>query len=546
MSRSIVRCLALAFGFSLLLGFSPRVVRSAEDAQQVAKQIDTLLAEELFSALPTEQRASLADDETFLRRVSLDLTGHVPRREEVIAFSLDPDPDKRAKLVDKLLAEPRFGENWGNYWRDVIYYRRTEDRALVASSVTGSYLAEQFNQNTSWAEIAKPFITAEGDVLEDGRTGLIMAQAGLPEETVAEISRIFLGIQIQCAQCHDHPTDRWKREQFHELAAFFPRVAVRPDMSGERRTFLVTVTDSPFNFRANDNNRFRGTPEHYMPDLENPSERGELMQPVFFVTGENLQSGARDAERRGQLAEFLTAPTNPWFAKAYVNRMWSELVGEGFYEPVDDIGPDRECSAPKTLDALAVAFVDSGHDAKWLFRTITATEAYQRESQTRRTPDETPMLANCAQRLRGDQLYNALIAVLGIDERFTMNRGPRGPYGGFGGPRTVFNLTFGYDPSERRDEVAGSIPQALAMMNSPFINQSISAQRYSGLGKLLLDVKDNEAVTIELYLRAVSREPSDGELKTCLAYVAEVGDRNEAFEDILWSLINSTEFLHRR
>jgi hypothetical protein len=464
----------------------------------------------------------------------------------VIAFTLDPDPDKRVKLVEKLLAEKRFGVNWGNYWRDVIYYRRTEDRALISSNVTANYLAEQFNQSTSWAEIAKSFITAEGDVLEDGRTGLIMAQAGQPEETVAEISRIFMGIQIQCAQCHDHPTDRWKREQFHELAAFLPRVAVRPDMSGERRTFLVTVTDSQFSFRGANNNRFRGTPEHFMPDLNKPGERGKQMQPVFFVTGESVRAGTRDAQRRGQLADFMTAPTNPWFAKAYVNRVWSELVGEGFYEPVDDIGPDRDCSAPKTLNALAVAFVDSGHDSKWLFRTIMATEAYQRESQSRRTPDETPLLANCAQRLRGDQLYNALVTVLGIDERSTMGRSSGGPYGGFGSPRTLFNLIFGYDPSERRDEVAGSVPQALAMMNSPFINQSITAQRYTGLGRLLAEVKNDEAATVELYLRALSREPSESELKTCLAYVKEIGSRNEAFEDILWSLINSTEFLHRR
>jgi hypothetical protein len=367
---------------------------------------------------------------------------------------------------------------------------------------------------------------------------------GETSDVTAEISRIFTGIQIQCAQCHDHPTDRWQRTQFHELAAFFPRVAVRPKRMAMPATFEVTSADNAPRVRR-PNAPGRGSREHYMPDLNNPSAQGTLMQPVFFVTGEELASGLTDTERRETIAGWITSRDNPWFAKAFVNRMWSELVGEGFYEPVDDIGPDREVTAPKTLDYLAVQFAANKHDIKWLISTITATAAYQRESRSRRGPEETPMLANVSQRMRGDQLYTAITSVLGTPPALAGGRGGR--FGNNRDPRAPFNALFGFDPSVRRDEVAGSIPQTLALMNSPQLATGISSSRRGTvLGKLLADEQDNEAVAVDLYLRTLSREPTDDEVKTCLSHVNGAGSRSEGFEDILWALLNCAEFMHRR
>jgi hypothetical protein len=282
-----------------------------------------------------------------------------------------------------------------------------------------------------------------------------------------------------------------------------------------------------------------------MPDLDNPAAQGTLMQPVFFVTGQELSPGLTDSERRQSIAAWLTSNDNPWFAKAIVNRIWSELVGEGFYEPVDDIGPDRESTAPATLDYLAAQFSANQHDIKWLIRTVTATSAYQREGRSRRGPEETPMLANVSQRLRGDQLYTAITSVLGTPPALAGARGGR--YGNNRDPRAPFNAIFGFDPSVRRDEVAGSIPQALAVMNSPQLAAGISSSRRGTLlGKLLADEQDDEAVSVDLYLRTLSREPTDDELKVVLAHVKDAGSRSEGFEDILWALLNSAEFMHRR
>jgi uncharacterized protein DUF1549/uncharacterized protein DUF1553 len=519
-----------------------------DNVAEVALKVNQTLRSEVPYANAAKAAPSRIDDERFLRRVSLDIIGRLPTPEEVTAFAFDPAADKRAKIVTKLLANPLYGENWGRYWRDVILYRKTEERAdgLVGRPLE-EYLAAGFNANHPWSQVATEFITATGDATQNGACALIVAQQGQPEETVAEISRIFLGVQIQCAQCHDHPTDRWKREQFHELAAFFPRVAARRILTPDRRDISVTVNDGPERAfgRRPMMMRFQGTAEHRMPDPKNPQSEGKLMQPVFFATGDKLPVGTKDADRRGSLAKWTTEKENPYFAKAFVNRLWSELTGEGFYEPVDDIGPDRHATAPQTLDYLASEFANTGYDIKWLLRVITATELYQLPSAPRRGPEDPPMQHNVSQRLRADQLFENLLLVLEASE-------PAGPLrvgGGFparfGGPRQQFATAFGYDPSERREDVAHSIPQALSMMNSPIIAGALRGNGNTMLARKLTAIKDNPALVQELYLKVLGREATSSELTTCLAYVKQVGSRTEAFEDVLWSLVNSAEFLHR-
>jgi hypothetical protein len=524
---------------------------------ECAAQANELLSHELASlagepgtdSSDARAIAGPANDATFLKRAYLDLIGELPTPEEVTEFSFDPSADKRDRLVVRLLADERFGANWGRYWRDVILYRRSDDRALLASAALESYLTGHFNQGTSWDKIAQSFITATGDVRENGETAIFIGQMGETAETTAEVARIFLGIQIQCAQCHDHPTDRWKREQFHELAAFFPRVEIRPVARGTgQRSFELVSVDRDRPGRRPGNIR-RAESEHRMPDLNDPTAEGTVMTPTFFLTGRQIDLGTPDLERRTLLANWITGERDPWFARAFVNRMWSELVGEGFYEPVDDMGPDRACSAPETLDLLATQFRANGFDVKWLFRTIASTEAYQRESRSRREADELPFAANCSQRLRADQLYNSLTTALGVSTLGGGGRGRRGggPRYGMGAPRSIFSFAFGFDPSEPREEIAMSIPQALALMNSPTINRSINAHDTgTALGGMLADGATDKAIIVELYLRCLAREPNPNELETCLDHVGQTPDRAEALEDIQWALINSTEFLHRK
>jgi hypothetical protein len=535
----------------ILIGLIASVSMASDGLEQVAAKVERLLREEVPFASAGKAAPQPIDDEYFLRRVCLDVLGRLPTPDEVTAFALDPAHNKRSKIVDKLLSDPRFGVNWGRYWRDVIMYRKTEERQqFLIGLPLDSYLADAFNSNKPWSQIATEFITAQGGANENGACGLIVAQQGQPEEIVGEVSRIFLGVQIQCAQCHDHPTDRWKREQFHQLAAFFPRVASQPSRPDQNRQMLpeitVTVTDRAplFGFRGPTNMRFRGTLEHRMSDPKNPQAEGTVMQPVLFATGDSLPIGTSDAERRGSLAKWITKPENSYFAKAFVNRLWAELTGEGFYEPVDDIGPDRQATAPRTLEYLAGEFTASGYDVKWLIRVITASELYQLPSAPRRGPEDPPMQHNVAQRLRADQVFDNLLQVLEISEP-----APPGMVAAVrlapNAPRRQFTTAFGYDPSARRDEVQGSIPQALAMMNAPLIAGALRGSGNTMLARNLAAINNDAALVQELYLRVLGREPSTREQTTCLQFVKDVNNRTEAFEDLLWSLLNSAEFLHR-
>lgn len=516
-----------------------------QSSRDVARQVDQSLVAELFQS--QTDVAEPCDDATFLRRAWLDVVGDIPTPEHTIAFTLDPSADKRERLVRQLLADPQYGVNWARYWRDVILYRRIEERALIAANALEADLSQKLNENVAWDKIAAAFITATGDVRDNGSTAIIMAQEGRTEETTAEVARIFLGMQIQCAQCHDHPYDRWKREQFHELAAFFPRIGVRPVRTATTRSFQVVASDRQFRFGKNDNGN-RPMPEHFMPDLEDPAAPGTQMQPKFFLTSAKMPVGTRDADRREMLSKYLTR--NEWFAVAAVNRMWSELVGEGFYEPIDDVGPDRTARAPETMKILAQGFRDSDYDMKWLFETIMATDAYQRQSRPRASDDDhVPFAATVPQPLRGDQLYNALLSALDMPEATAKRPGRGGAGGGLNGqqrdPRTQFNLTFGYDPSDPRESISSSIPQTLAMMNSSQAAGGLRANR-GFLAGMLKEIKDDDELFTELYLRTLSRQPSDDERARASAYLDEVGNRRQAIEDLAWALVNSAEFRHRR
>ncbi len=538
-ARICCRRLVTVVSLAVLSAVGPVTARAdqAPDPAQMAQRLDQQLQAELPQYASVE--AGRCNDETFCRRVTLDVAGRLPTVEELSLFALDPGSDKRRELVRQLLASPEYGRRWGRYWRDVVFYRSSDVRALRAAGAFEDFMADRLNRNEPWDRIVREILTATGEIHLDGATGLIMAQLGEPEPVAAEVSRIFLGIQIQCAQCHDHPTDRWKREQFHHLAAFFPRVRVRPVAAAGGRSFLVMSVDRPLRLRGR-----RVKIEHFMPDLDDPQAPGKLMRPEFFLTGQSLPVGTPDQQRRRRLADWMTSKQNPWFAKALVNRMWHELVGRGFYEPVDDMGPDRQPTAPKTLELLAQGFRDADYNLKWLVETICLTQAYQQAVHNPQSSqsEEVPFARGCPTRLRPDQLLTTLQQVLLVELQATPRR--RGGFNARAAQRR-FSLTFGFDPSVSQDQIEGSIPQALFLMNSP-ITRAMTARPGSMLAQLLRQYPDDAEAVEELYLRCLARRPRQSEKQKALAYIRRVGDRAEAFEDLLWVLVNSTEFLYRR
>ena len=526
----------------------PDAWRSAPHKPLTPAEVDELLARELKSDKLTP--SPLTTDEQFIRRATLDLTGKLPLPADVEEFVADKEPAKRSKLIDRLLASDEYPRHWARYWRDVLVARATSERVKRTGLALRfeDWMMGELKANRSWGDIAHEIIQANGELRfdnTDAKNGDLFFMfshegADAANERAAEVSRIFMGIQIQCAQCHDHPSDIWKRNQFHELAAFFARTRERP-IRDQQRLVGFALFSTP-----------RG--EHEMPDKDDP-KKTTTIHPKF-LTGETINHGLEDLERRKALAKFVTSRDNYWFSAAYVNRIWGDLMGQGFYQPVDNMGPLQEATYPNLLVRLAASFKATNYDEKALFRLIMNSQAYQRQIRLGdQSNDHLHFAGSYPTRLRADALWDSLVGALGPlqPERPGMGMGGAGGKGPMPGPfmrrfglEGIFQATFGFDPSTKSDEVEGSVPQALMLMNNPAINNRMRAGGNTVLEKILTSYPDNDEAIKMLYLRVLARKPTANEAETCRKYIAEVGKRNEAFEDILWTLTNSAEFQTKR
>ena len=272
------------------------------------------------------------------------------------------------------------------------------------------------------------------------------------------------------------------------------------------------------------------------------------MEPTFFVSGDGLPLGSSDQDRRQFLADAFTTPDNLWFARAFVNRVWTEMVGESFYpqSAVDDIGPDRENVAPQTLDLLGNAFVASGYDVKWLFETIALTDAYGRKSESRRSDAPLPFAANHPRRLQSFELFAALAQAAAVPARVRSgNAGRGGSSGGRRVPQALFDRAFGFDPSLPPERIETSIPQTLQLMNGKIIQRFIEGRHPGSVSQLCRSSMDDGQMIDALYLRCLSRTPSRIERSLAERQIRRANSREEGLQDLLWALINSAEFLYR-
>jgi hypothetical protein len=534
MTHRLLARLGCAFSVGLfLIGPSLALGAGRPDERDVARRVDDALTRAAGPALPAPPRA---DDEAFLRRASLDLTGKAPTPDELKAFLADPAADKRARLIDRLLSGEAYAVNWGRYWRDVLTYQTPASGNYLRWQLFDAWMVEQIRKNRPWDQIVSALLTAEGVNDECAPVNFLTALYGNPVEIAATTSRVFLGVQIQCAQCHDAKSEPWKREQFHELVAFFGRARLvqHKDVGDKRGT--------PYAIEG------RADGQYTMTDKKDPS-RLIAMTPRF-LTGDSVSPQASDRERRQALARLLTSPKNPWFARAYVNRMWTAQMGWGFYPGLADLGGPVTPQFPEALDLLAKEWTATGYDMRWLFRTIALTEAYQRHLQPRPGAGSQAPPAVCPNRLRPEQVFDSLVRALGFDENDKTIPAPAPSsapaVSRHTGLRNMVYQAFKIDPSLPPEEVQGTIPQALLMMNSILVNTYTAAKGQTFLAEALKkDMSDDDIITA-LYERTLSRKPKAEEMATCRRYIKKVGERKEALEDIFWSLVNSTEFVTKR
>lgn len=471
------------------------------------------------------------DDARFLRRVYLDITGTIPTPDAVKAFLADKSPDKRARAVDALLASPKYADEWTSYWDSVLIGRGPVKSALLDRVAWKEWLHEQFAKNAPWNKFVYDLITAtgvnstggsyakiagfktpadrqmeaqamqepasDGFLNSDGKVNGAVNWFTKFQNNVADMSgqasKIFLGVQIQCAQCHDHKTEKWKQDDFRRFAACFVATRARPVGTMEkgklRRVELFDVPRVPRRpaNRKNDNTQYiAATPS--------------ALDGTDFSDSRN---------RRAALAQWMTAPENPWFAEAIVNRMWSHFMGRGFVEPIDDFRPSNPAVMPDLLKKLADDFVAHDYDLKRLIRTITATKVYQLSSQPAGKADpENKLWARYRLKPMGpDELMDSLVTATDLGPVLERISG-----GNLDNLKALiarqFTFLFDVDEEFEQKDFEGTIPQALLLLNGNITNRSVTPIPGTALAQVLATPGGDKEKIESLYLRTVSRMPT--------------------------------------
>lgn len=490
---------------------------AAKDPVALAKFIDTHIEKKLADAkIPA---SPVCSDAEFVRRVYLDLTGVIPPADRAKAFLDSTDPDKRAKLIDELLDSPNYGKRLADIWQAKLLVRDSANR-FVQREPFIKWLEESFNKNTPWDKFVYGVVTAAGPVDENPAVTFFLTNRAVDKLTDS-VSQNFLGIQLQCAQCHNHPFTTWKQTEYWGMATFFSKVQPENPKNPKNGAdnSKIGVTEGPGKARGKD----------FFPESAKDV-------PAKFLGAEEPKLNPREPYRPA-LGTWMTSPQNPFFAKAMVNRTWALLFGSGFVNPVDDMTPENVATHPDLLDALATQFAADGFDVKHLYRAICLSKTYQRTSKPlpgNKTDDQ--LFSHMTVKvLTPEQLFDSISKVTGAS-RTPPGRPIQMGKGGPAGPRDQFVNFFlaGADKANPTEYEAG-IPQALRLMNN-----KITAN--PNLAKGFVSPGDAPAVVIEkMYLSTVSRRPTAEEVEKLTAYVKS-NSAVEAYSDILWALLNSSEF----
>lgn len=483
-------------------------LNAAALAALIDRHIDTRLKAEGI------RPAGTADDAEFLRRVYLDLHGVVPTAEQAARFLDDPDANRRTRLIDTLLASPRYGEYLGDIWQGYLVSPLADDYRVRANRFR-QWLADRFNTQT-WECITTELLTATGK-MEANPAVIYLIEGRLPR-TVPDLtdlsSRFFLGVRLSCAQCHDHPFVSWKQQDFWGMAAFFTQVQT-PGKS--KAVYEVGVKDDS---------------AITLDSLKNGAPDGFLSRPPTFLGGELLRSDKQTTNRTA-LAAWLTSAKNPYFARAMANRTWWRLFGRGLVNPVDDMHTANAPSHPDLLDLLARQFAESGFDHKFLTRAIVSSRAYQRTSRPGDAPDKEAALFGRlpVKVLTAGQMYDSLVAILGAPVR--KSGGPQAD------TRAEFVQFFSEDGDPAPTAYRRGIPHLLRQMNSDqFAGRNLAALT----GRLAQPGRSTDDVAGDLFLTILARRPTADERDLFRSHAARTGSAETAARELAWALLMTSEF----
>lgn len=479
--------------------------------------------------------APAATDEEFVRRLYLDLAGRIPATSETREFLASESTAKRSELVDHLLDGPAFVRHFTIIWRNALIpqaFNEPGTRSLVPGFE--AWLWKHFSEGTPYNKVVHELITSPID-FGNNQAGLLQSANSpsaffivrqlQPENLATGTSRAFLGVRLDCAQCHDHPFDKWKRDQFWNMAAFYSGFQ-RPDNADPDNQAMM------MNVRENE----------AAHSIKVPST-GNIVNAKFLTGGE--PEWKENDQPRKILADWVTSRDNPWFAKMAVNRLWAQFLGQGIVQPVDDFSDNNPPSHPDVLNLLAEQFIAHDYDLKFLVRTITATRVYQTTSrQTHDSQSDPTQFARAALRgLTPEQFFDSLAEAVGYYQPYRTDN----PFVIDGDtPRGRFLELF-RDENESPLLKETTILQALAMMNGEFIDNATTLENSQTLRAVAdFPLMTNDEKLDTLFVAAFSRRPTDSERATFGKFITDggtTGDAKSAMADIFWAMLNSSEFL---
>jgi len=490
-----------------------------KDAAALANVIDEQIAAKL--AAGKVSASPVCSDEEFLRRAYLDLTGVIPPADKAKAFLDGTDAANRGKLIDELLDSPHFGRRLADIWQAKLMPRDSGNRFVLREPFY-KWLEASFNSNLPWNQFVFDLVTAAGTVEDNPATTYFLANRSVDKITDG-VAQHFLGVQLACAQCHNHPFAEYKQPEYWGMAEFFSKV--RPDNPKNANkggdNSKIGVQEGPGRTKAKD----------FFPEAAKTV-------PAKFLSGPEAKVSAAQPYRP-VLAQWMTTAENPYFAKAMVNRTWALLFGSGFVNPIDDMHAGNPASHPELLDALARNFAANGFDVKYLYRSICNTRAYQRTSQPAHGNQNDDQLFShmTVKVLSPEQLFDSLAQVAGAEkagaDKAAKAGGKRGPAGGREGFVQFFLA--GAEAANPTEYEAG-IPQALRLMNSKYASNP-------NLFRQVVSPGDKPAAAVEkIYLAALSRRPTAAETTRLTGYAAKAATPAEGYGAILWAVLNSSEF----
>jgi hypothetical protein len=468
----------------------------------------------------------LCSDEDFFRRIHLDAIGTLPKPEDVKAFLADKTPDKRKKAIDKVLERPEFVDFWALKWGDLLRISRDQmqDRGMWSFH---NWVRGQIRDRKPLDEMVRDIITAEGSTFSEGPANYFMTSR-VPSDWAETTSQLFLGVRIGCAKCHHHPFEKWSQDDYYGMTAFFVRLGTKNSQEfgifgREQVVYLKNAGE-------------QAHPRKGGVVKPHPLDGAEMNDPI---------------DRRVKLAEWITSPTNPFFARNLANRFWGYLMGRGLVEPLDDIRATNPASNPELLEALAQDLVKSKFDIRHILRSIMNSRAYQLSGKVE--PGNRVDAQNIfhtrftVRRLTAEQIADAVDFATGTQEKYPgLPLGTRAIQLPDAEVKSFFLDVFGRPPRQITCEcertTQPNIAQAMHLLNGTALNKKIASPT-GRIDKLFKAKKSPSEMVDELYLTTLSRLPQPDERQRVLGWIERAPIPREGVNDLLWVLMNSREFL---